>query len=276
MKLSILIFIFLASDITQADNCKRDDQAEFECCELFKSISSTKITRIQTRDKSICTMSVYNRDADHSFRRFGFGSDGQVSVFLQPGGNKEKRNSSQSFLIFPFGELPHYKYSDDKLQVLTGSGQRWTFNAQSSLPVAVEGCDIQVSSKFNLQDSGIKIRSCKKHLVVETPVEVGGEYIAYPDKLLTVRDPEGESCQIKTADLYNYKKTNYSYKDKLGRYFDVKLKFKSNRELRERLKKICPKLDLSMLNHRSESPSPTSGSSYKEKSQDVREGQTGK
>ena len=83
--------------------------------------------------------------------------------------------------------------------------------------------------------------------MIETPVEVGGEYIAYPDKILTVRDPGQKSCQIKNSDLYEYKMSGKSVKDKLGRYFSMKLKYKSNQEMGLKLKQLCPNLDVSML-----------------------------
>lgn len=244
----IIFLLCILHSIVNAENCRSDEQIESQCCEFFKSMNNTKATRIQTFDKTVCTMSVYHRDSSASFRRFGFASDGQVSVFMQPGGNKQKTNSSQSFLIFPFGEIPSVKYnSDERLKVNSGSGQSWSFNTQSGLPVALEACDIKISSKFSLQDSGFKINSCKRHLIIETPVEVGGEYIAYPDKTLIVKDPEGKNCKIKNSDLYSYRTTGKSYKDKLGRHFDFKLRYRSNYEMGQNLKKICPELNVSML-----------------------------
>lgn len=275
MQKIILLFILFLSDGVFANNCKSDDQADIECCEFIKSMNHTKANRLQTFDKSVCTLSVYNRDSDTSYRRFGFGSDGQVSIFMQPGGNKQKINSSQSYLIFPFGEYPTVKYNaDEKLHVRTGSGQQWTFNTQNSLPIAIAGCDISVSSKFSLQESGVKIQSCKKHLVIETPVEVGGEYIAYPDKSLTVRDPNQKSCQIKNSDLYDYKKGRRSYKDSRGRYYNIKMKFKSNRELGQRLQKICPGLDVSMLLKDNSSSSREIDPAEAKRALDILEGRT--
>lgn len=250
-----------------ANSCKSDDQANSECCDFFKSKNHTKTSRISTLDQSVCTVSVYNGNSDTSYRRFGFASDGQVSIFMQPGGNKQKLNSSQSYLIFPFGEIPVVKYNaDEKLNIKSGSGQLWTFNTQNSLPIALEGCKLSVSPNFSLRDSGIKIQSCENHLVIETPVEVGGEYIAYPEKTLTVRDPNLKSCRIKNSDIYEYKKTGSSFRDKLGRYFNMKVKFKSNREMGLKLKKICPHLDVSMMlatTSNSAKPADTAGDTNK-------------
>lgn len=249
MKTMIALTVLLFSGNIFANQCTSDVQAETECCEMLKSLNQTKVSRLPTRDKRFCTLSVYNGDSSSGFRRFGFANDGQVSIFMQPGGNSQKSNSSQSFLIFPFGELPTGKFDADqrKLNLKSGSGQKWTFNSETSLPNTLEGCTLNVSSKFSLQDSGVKIHSCKKHLVIETPVEVGGEHIAYPDKLLTLRDPSGKSCQLKNSDLYEYIKEGKSYKDKLGRYFNSKFRFRTNQELAGSLRKLCPGLDVSML-----------------------------
>ena len=275
MQKIIFFFNLFISSVVFANNCKSDDQADFECCEFFKSVNNTKISRLETLDKSICTLSIYNVNADKSFRRFGFASDGQISIFMQPGGNKLKANSSQSYLIFPFGDYPTIKATgDERLHVRSGSGQNWTFNTQNSLPIALEGCNINVSSKFSLQDSGVKIVSCKKHLVIETPIEVGGEYIAYPDKTITVRDPNQKACQIRNSDLYDYKKSGSSYKDKLGRHFTMKMKFKSNKELGLGLQKICPKLDVSMMLTSSVSSPKHKDSNEEKRARDILEGQT--
>ncbi len=243
----IFLTLLLLSGFSFAENCKSSDQALTECCEFVKSMHHTKVSRLLTLDK-VCTMSVYTGNVDSSFRRFGFASDGQVSVFMQPGGNKMKSNSSQSFLIYPFGRLPTGEFnSDEQLIVKSGSGQKWTFNTQSSLPSSLEGCKLSVNSKFSLQDSGFKIQSCKNHLVIETPVEVGGEAIAYPDRLLTIRDPAQNTCQVKATELYEYKKNSGSYMDKLGRYYSMKMKYKSNRDMGLNLQKLCPGLNVSML-----------------------------
>lgn len=275
MKTISLLVVLVFSGHVFANNCKSDEQAALECCEFIKSMNHTKTNRLQTFDKSVCTLSVYHRDSDTSYRRFGFGSDGQVSIFMQPGGNKQKTNSSQSYLIFPFGEYPTAKYNaDEKLHVRSGSGQQWTFNTQNSLPVAIDGCNISVSSKFSLQDSGVKIKSCKQHLVIETPVDVGGEYIAYADKALTVSDPSQKTCQIKNSDLYEYKKDKGSYKDPRGRYYNIKMKYKSNRELGMRLQKICPNLDVSMLFKENSSGSRKIDPAEEKRARDILEGQT--
>lgn len=275
MKIVFVLVIFF-SGAAFAATCKSDDQARYECCELLKTKNQTKFSRLATLDNSVCTMSVYAGDSNSSFRRFGFASDGQVSVFLQPGGNRQKSNSSQSFLIFPFGEIPTGQFGfDEKLQVTSGSGQKWTFNTQSALPSAIEGCSLTVSPKFSLQDSGIKIQSCKKHLVAETPVEVGGEYIAYPDKPLTLRDPAQKTCQLKNSDLYEYKKTGPSYKDKLGRHFTFKLKFRTNAEMGEKLAKLCPSLDVSMLKTEQRNVPRKTDPADEKRARDILEGGTG-
>ena len=248
MKKIIILALLLSSGFAVGATCKSDGQAETECCELLKSKNQTTFSRLATLDKSVCTMSVYAGDSNSSFRRFGFASDGQISIFMQPGGNRQKGNSSQSFLIFPSGEIPMGRYEgDEKLQVRSGSGQKWTFNTQTALPSALEGCSLTVSPKFSLQDSGVRIQNCKKHLVIETPVEVGGEYIAYPDKPLTMRDPAQNTCRLKNSDIYSYKKDGTNYKDKLGRHFTLKLKYKSNAEMAQKFKILCPRLDVSML-----------------------------
>lgn len=257
--LRILTIALLTTSLnTYAAMCKSDDQAQTECCEFVRVTNLTQATRLQTLDQSACTMSVYHTDSNSSFRRFGFGSDGQVSIFLQPGGNKSKSNSSQSFLIFPFGQQPNINFDGNgKALVKSGSGQAWTFSTQSALPVALEGCSIQIKSNFTLQDSGVKISSCRNHLIAETPVEVGGEYISYPDKTLTLKDPRGGSCTVKNNDLYEYKAEGRSYKDKKGRFFNVKLKYKSNAELARNLKILCPSLDVSMLTNSSSTKART-------------------
>lgn len=259
-----------------AANCKSDEQAQFECCELLKTKNQTKFSRLATLDKSVCTMSVFSGDSDSSFRRFGFASDGQVSVFLQPGGNRQKSNSSQSFLIFPFGEIPNGQFvGDEKLQVSSGSGQKWTFNTQTALPSALEGCNLTVSAKFSLQDSGVKIQSCKKHLVAETPVEAGGEHIAYPDKTLTLRDPANQTCTLKNSDLYDYKKTGTSYKDRRGRHFTFKIKFRTNAEMGEKLGRMCPGLDVSMLKAEQRKAPRKTDPTEEKRARDILEGGTG-
>lgn len=269
-------FLIFCSGAAYGESCKSDDQAQHECCELFKTKNQTKFSRLATLDKSVCTMSVFAGDSNSSFRRFGFASDGQVSVFLQPGGNKQKSNSSQSFLIFPFGEIPSGQFgADEKLQVNSGSGQKWTFNTQTALPSALEGCSLTVSPKFSLQESGVKIQSCKKHLVAETPVEAGGEYIAYPDKPLTLRDPAQNTCRLKNSDLYEYKKNGSSFKDKLGRHFTFKLKFRTNGEMGEKLGKLCPGLDVSMLKTEPRKAPRKTDPAEEKSARDILEGGTG-
>lgn len=247
--------LFLLLLITQQslayDNCKSNYQRENECCDYQTSFSGTVTKRLPAKYNA-CSVGIYPTRQDESFRRFGFGSDGQVMVFLQPGGNKQKANSSQSYLIFPFGNIPSSQVSsNDEIIVTTGSGQKWIFDQKNSLPKKIEGCQIEVSSSFQLQNSGFKIKTCEKHLVIETPIEVGGDYTQYPDKPLIVRDPKGQACGIKNSDLYHFEKTNgpsKEYMDSKGRYHNQYLKFKSNQELAAKLRKSCPSLDLSMLN----------------------------
>lgn len=243
------------------EKCKSAQQTELGCCEFTENfMSSTQVARIQTRDKDVCTLKVSNSDTKRSFRRFGFASDGQVSIFIQPGGNNQKNNSMQSYLIFPFGENPNVKDGDDKkFYVKSGSGQTWVFDKMTSLPTSLEGCKVNVNSKFSLTNSGVKIELCKKHLVISTPVEIGGEYIAYPDKSLTVIDPAGESCQIKNSDLYKYGRA----KDKRGRHHDAKMKFKSNDDLGIFLGNICPRLNVSMMLKASASSNLNAGPTVK-------------
>lgn len=132
-----------------------------------------------------------------------------------------------------------------------------------------------VSPKFSLQESGIKIQSCKKHLVAETPVEVGGEYIAYPDKALTLRDPAQNTCRLKNSDLYEYKKDGPSYKDKRGRHFTFKLKFRTNAEMGDKLGKLCPGLDVSMLKTEQRKAPRKTDPTDEKRARDILEGGTG-
>lgn len=245
-KLIIANIILLSTYSFAGEFCNPEDKTK--CCDIVQSKHNTHISRLLTYDQSACTMSVRSGQTNVSFRRFGFASDGQFSIFIQPGGNSQRNNSTQSFLIYPFGENPTLNLSSgNQIQVDSGSGQTWIFNSQNALPTSIENCDLSVSSNFNLNESGINIDNCKNHLVIKTPLEVGGESIAYPNLSLTVEDPSGVSCQIKTNDLYNYLEKGTEFKDRKGRYYNIQFKFKTNRDLGLALKQKCPTLDVSML-----------------------------
>ncbi len=270
-----IFFVFalsiLSLQINASEPCKSEEQAMNECCETRKATQLTRTSRLETNVGHNCTLSVYSTKADTSFRRFGFAGDGQLSVFIQPGGNSQKQNSSQSYLIYPFGELPISKVeSDGTLTVKTGSGQKIVFDPRTATPTSIEGCQIEVRPNITLQDSGFKIKSCEKHLVIETKVEVGGEYIAYPDKSLTIKDPKGHSCEVKNSDLYNYEKSGKSVHDRAGRFFTFAMKFKKNEDMAKSLKKLCPRLDVSML--KDKSPSPVNNSAEEKRVLDILEG----
>ncbi|MGZ3691420.1 MAG: hypothetical protein ACXVAX_07950, partial [Pseudobdellovibrio sp.] len=134
----------------------------------------------------------------------------------------------------------------DNIEIESGSGQTWTFDSKTSLPTQLEDCSLSVSPHFSLQNSGVKISSCSSHLVIEVPVEIGGEYTAYKGKPLTIKDPENKSCIVTTDDLFKYDEKP-PVKDGKGRYFSYHLKFKTNHELGVALKKLCGGLDVSML-----------------------------
>ena len=243
-KLSLLIL--LSSINLLAADCNPGDQSQ--CCQFFESKNNISVSRLETFDKTACAMSVYTKNTEHGYRRFGFASDGQVSIFLQPGGPSTKANSMQSYLIYPFNENPSLKStSGENVEIESGSGQTWTFDSHTSLPTQMEDCDLNVSPTFSLQNSGVTIDSCRKHLVVTVPVEVGGEYMAYKGKPLTIKDPDNKSCSIITDDLYQYNENKHPFKDGKGRYFSIELKYKSNHALGVALKRLCPKLDVSMM-----------------------------
>lgn len=121
----------------------------------------------------------------------------------------------------------------------------WTINPKTATPISVTGCEIAVSPSFSQTDSGVRIKSCEKHLVMETRVEAGGEWIAYPEKTSVIKDPKGIQCEIKHRDLFTFKE---GFQDKKGRSFEQNYKFKNNKDLGQMLKAKCPSLDISMLN----------------------------
>lgn len=246
-----LIFSSIAfSQIISSELCGMADKSS--CCSFNVDQNATSISRLQTLDQSSCAMGVVLDSPGNRYRRFGFGSDGQVSIYIQTSAAKGA-NSTQSFLIYPFGENPTVNLgsaigSANNFEIDSGSGHKWTINSMTSLPTALEDCVINVSTSFTLSNSGVSISSCQKHLVVTTPIEVGGEYIAYPEKPLTIRDPKGKSCAITTSDLYNYtEKGPKNTKDGLGRYYNIKLKYSTNADMARALRRKCPSLDTSVL-----------------------------
>lgn len=243
---SFAVLIYSES-LMAAGACDPADKSQ--CCVFVQSQNQLSISRILTYDQTACTLSVYNQQSGTRFRRMGFGSDGQVSVFMQVEGNS-RSNATQSFLIYPFGENPtlHSSSNANQLEVATGSGQKWTFNSQNKLPTSVDSCTITASPSFSTTSSGLSLSDCENHLVVTTPVEVGGEYISYPNKPLTLRDPKGKTCAITTSDLYNYiDKGPNNTKDRAGRYYNIKLKFKTNAAMARALESKCPNIDVSVL-----------------------------
>lgn len=240
----------------QAQSC--NPASKNQCCPFVEMQGQANVSRIPTLDGS-CTLSVVDQNSRHSFRRFGFGSDGQVSVFMQPGGDAQRAAATQSFLIYPFGENPTAEpQSGGRFAVNSGSGQRWIFDTQTALPVSLSNCRITVSPTFTLANSGVNISSCARHLVIQTPVEAGGEYIAHEDGMLTVRDPAGTSCQVHSTDLYRYiRKGPSNTQDRQHRFYNIQLKYRSNGEMAQQLRRLCPRLDVSMLTSGSASE-PTS------------------
>ena len=248
MKTLSILFILFSFNCSFAQYCTSDVQAATECCVLVKSVHQTNIQRIPSADNVTCSLDVVSSNHDVSFRRFGFSSDGQFSIFMQPGGDRAHANATQSFLLFPFGEIPMAKEQESKINIKSGSGQKWVFNALTGLPESLEGCELTVNPHFSMSDSGIRISSCEHHLVIETPIEAFGEYMEYPAKPLVVHDPAGGVCHILNSDIYRYNLEHATASDKAkGRFFDVKLKFKTNHELGQHLKAKCPNLDVSML-----------------------------
>ncbi len=247
---AVLLISVLSSVLilTKASAQACDPTDKNQCCSFNLVKNQTKTSRIQALDQT-CSLSVVSQQTTRSFRRFGFASDGQVSVFMQPGGNSQRANATQSFLIYPFDENPTYEAgSGNNFSIDSGSGLKWTFDSATSLPVSLESCSLSVSPTFTLHDSGVNINSCPGHLVIETPVEVGGEYIAYPNRKMTIRDPQGHTCEIDNSDLYRYiEKSENNTHDRAGRYYNIKLKYSTNRELGQQLHRICPRLDVSML-----------------------------
>jgi len=246
----VILPFFFSLQWVYAEQCKTDLQTQNECCEIIKTNQLTKIYRFEANDKK-CTLSIYNSDMTKSYRRFVFGEDGRITIIIEPNGNESKANSTQSYFLFPLGKRV-YPYFDSKgnMTIQSGSGQNWKINSSMSTPVSVEDCQVDVSSKFSLHESGFKIKSCEKHLLIETKVEVGGDYIAYPDKTLIVRDPRGQTCEIKNSDLYTYEKKGKErkeYMDSKGRYHNQTFRYTTNKELGVALKKICPNIDVSML-----------------------------
>ena len=248
MKKNFFIIIFLIWNSTlYADNsCNTQDKNT--CCAFSINKNTTKISRLESYLDKICALSISTERNNISFRRFGLGSDGQFSIYIHPGGFSQNANSTQSYLIYPFGENPTVSINTSSLfSVDSGSGQIWRFNSETNLPVSIDDCEISVSSNFNLENSGVNISNCQNHLIIKTPLEIGGEAIAYPDLNLTITDPDGGTCQIKTNDLYNYLQRGAKYKDLRGRYYNIEFKFKTNRELGLMLRRKCPRLDVSML-----------------------------
>lgn len=250
LSLGLLISNISYSQILESSLCGMADKSS--CCSYNVDQGPTAISRLATYDQSACSLSVVLDSPGNRYRRFGFGSDGQVSIYIQTSPAKGA-NSTQSFLIYPFGENPAVNLgsaigSANNFQVDSGSGHKWTIDSMTSLPTSLEGCSISVSPSFTLSNSGVVISSCRNHLVVTTPIEVGGEYIAYKNKPLTIKDPKGKTCSLTTSDLYNHiEKGPKNTKDTLNRYYNVKLKYQSNQELANALRGICPGLDVSML-----------------------------
>ena len=215
---------------------------------MVKTVQQTDIQRIPSGNKVTCSLDVVNNNHDSSFRRFGISSDGQFSIFMKPGGDKVRGEATQSFFIFPFGEIPTAVDQESKINIKSGSGQKWVFNAHTGLPESLEGCDLTVSRNFSMTDSGVKIEKCEHHLVIKTPIEPFGEYIEYIDKPLDLYDPAGSVCHLINSDIFEYNLAHATARDKeKRRFFDVKLKFTTNNDLGNFLKTKCHKLDVSML-----------------------------
>jgi hypothetical protein len=244
------IFIFLNFEVIKAQSC--NPASKSQCCAFVQQHDQAKVSRISTLDGN-CSLNVVHQNSNRSFRRFGFGNDGQVSVILQPGGNSQRAMASQSFLIYPFGEKPTAEPpSGGRFAVNSGSGQRWVFDTQTALPVSLSNCRLTVSPTFSLTNSGVSIASCKNQLVIETPVETGGEYIAHADGMLTIRDPAGTTCRVRSSDIYRYiTKGPNNTKDRANRYYNIQVKYRSNSEMAQQLRRLCPRLDVSMLTSRS-------------------------
>lgn len=245
--LSVVAVLINSQELMAAGGCDPTDKSQ--CCDFVQSQNQLSVSRMLTYDQGACALSVYHHQSSIRFRRMGFASDGQVSVYMQVEGSS-RNNATQSFLIYPFGENPTLNMgaSGNQVEIDTGSGQKWTFNSENRLPTNVDSCSVTASPSFSTSSSGISLSSCENHLVVTTPVEVGGEYIAYPDKPLTLRDPKGKTCAITTSDLYDYiVKGPNNTKDRAGRYYNIKLKFRTNADMARALARKCPNIDVSVL-----------------------------
>ncbi len=242
--LFVLFSIFQSGQPAKAERCQSGEPSSLNCCEFSSGTQMTRFSRLQSLD-GVCMLSVRSSNSDVDFRSFTFGSDGKFFIFMQPGGNSKKQNSSQSFVFFPNGDIPNSKIqSQNSIVVNSGTGMNWKFDPATALPTSADDCSISIQKKFSLMDSGVQIKNCQNHLVLESKAEVGGDWLSYPEKTSIMRDPKGNSCELKHSDLYHFPDNR---KDRLGRHFTSKYKFKNNEDLGRMLKSRCPQLDLTVL-----------------------------
>jgi len=248
-KIIFILIVAFVQNLFAAGKCASSEQADKECCELGMTSpvtsEKTNIVRFERVQEKVCELNLSKRNAEGINRRFDFANDGKVTVVVSnPTGNKAV--GRKSFYFFPMGKLPNYSIENDKnIIIKSGSGMKWKFDSKNSLPTSIDGCNLDVSKKFTTMNSGIKIESCENFLILDTPDTVGMfSHITYPEKISNLRDKKGRTCPLENRDLFKH-----SGKGKNGLYDRAILRFNTNEELAQFLKKKCApyKLDLSPL-----------------------------
>lgn len=251
-----IIFILIAfhfQNLFAADTCDPSSSiSEKECCWYPGSTSrdETQVLRMKNRAIGECILSVKTKSTKTPERRFIFSNDGRFTVTVDM--NHNAKLGTKSYQLFPIGEVPSYLLNADTKNIVikSASGMNWKFDSNTSLPIAVDNCQIVVNKKYSQKDTGVKLHSCKNHLVIESQ-SIGEQDYFYPKKNAVIKDSNGKNCTLKYSDLYIYTGQNND-----GTFDNQEFKFKSNQKLAQMLKSKCSGtgIDLSPLTQKQSNP----------------------
>ena len=232
--------IYLILSIALAQNCP--DQSE--------DLGPYSYRRLEYSKALGCVVSVKAKSVGDSkpTRYFNFFKDGQIQVKTQIGPISQTQSTGfRNYFILPANETPAIKnLGGIGVQVKDSAGLKWNFNEQGQAK-SENGCKLKINPKVtwenevtqNNKEGGFFISHCPGSIIVDIGFKRTRDPVLEKDRLVTIRDPQGKSCQVKNSDIFSYPKS-----------YEGVFKYKNSKSFYDFLntKASCKELDLSPLN----------------------------
>jgi hypothetical protein len=236
----IAVFYSVMSGVIEAKDSLGFEQSTFNNIEITIQEMRAGDWRLSSNSSTQLQMGNKNRN-----RSFSFYKESMLMVFV--GSNDYDRMSkstgSHTYRLLPFREIvmPSFARVDDNtIEGMSPSGYKVTFSAESGDVSAIEGFTVSTTPLEHFDEivkkkGGVEIKPQKGFLLIDYGWMTGSSAHSRIWTSPVIYDGMGNKCQIKNSDIAMQDPKDPD---------EVILKYKTNGDMVQFLKKRCPSLRL--------------------------------